>query len=208
MLIIEWDINRSITSLAGGDVIPQRRGVLYIDGTSREEYIGTTEVTTHPVEEGFEISDHVRGESRTVTLDCVISSNPTNILLQARTPAAVRETLENLRYYGAICSITNDDNAAESYHNMLITSLRETRDDKSGDSLFVTIDFQEVRQVETQIIAAPSPRVERARPRAVRAASIADVPFELEYSNDAAVRATQVPAQRQAVSALHSIMNW
>jgi hypothetical protein len=54
-------------------------GGIWIDCTVRERHTMSSEVSTHPVEEGSDIADHVRALPRSVTLECVISNKPTEL---------------------------------------------------------------------------------------------------------------------------------
>jgi len=51
-------------------------GGVWIDCTVSERHRFTAEVTTHPVESGSEVTDHVVAQPDEITLDCVISNKP------------------------------------------------------------------------------------------------------------------------------------
>jgi hypothetical protein len=54
-------------------------GGIWIDCTVRERHTLSAEVSTHQVEEGSDIADHVRAMPRPVTLECVISNKPVRL---------------------------------------------------------------------------------------------------------------------------------
>jgi hypothetical protein len=54
-------------------------GGIWIDCTVRERHSMAAEISTHPVEQGSDIADHVRALPRSVALECVISNKPTEL---------------------------------------------------------------------------------------------------------------------------------
>lgn len=65
-------VGLGVTYATGNGVI----GGIWIDCTVKERHRLMSEISDHPVEDGPDVSDHVRPMPRSVTLDCVISNTP------------------------------------------------------------------------------------------------------------------------------------
>jgi hypothetical protein len=56
-------------------------GDIWIDVSVRESHEATADVTRHPVEEGADITDHIRPEPRTITIDGIVTNHPIEVPL-------------------------------------------------------------------------------------------------------------------------------
>jgi hypothetical protein len=63
--------------------------LIEIDAVIKRSHSRTTKRTQHPVEEGADITDHIRAEPMDLSMDCVISDNPIRNLLQGTFEGAV-----------------------------------------------------------------------------------------------------------------------
>ena len=64
MITLTWTTKEGVNS------------VLYFDAEVREEYVLGSDVTTHPVELGANISDHVRPRLKELIVEGVITNTP------------------------------------------------------------------------------------------------------------------------------------
>lgn len=73
---IEWMTEETSPSPQGGDLIEAQYGILEVDAIVTETYDLAAEVSEHPVEEGANISDHVRPSLNHITLEVAVSNQP------------------------------------------------------------------------------------------------------------------------------------
>ena len=148
---------------------------LWLDASLKEDHDLEVDVTDHPVETGASVSDHARPKPREVTIEGVVSNTPlstlqarqaqtaegTSILSTAGQPAvrgkpgwaeSAFATLEALWTVPKLITIVT---GLKTYDNMLLTSLKVPRDDKTGDVLKFTAKFKQVRLVKnaTSVVA-------------------------------------------------------
>lgn len=149
--------NRNMrTSIDGGDV-----GVVQLDATVNEAHERSAAVTQHPVEQGVNITDHVRPEPATISIDGVVSGTPLVNLSKIAlglpandAPDEAWKTLLNIWRNGATVTVTT---SLHSYENMVITSLTVRRDASLGKVLSCSIKFTEIIRVSTQAADVPTP---------------------------------------------------
>jgi hypothetical protein len=78
MIRIQWEADASSRDDAsGGDTVETTVGELELDATISEVTDITAEATEHPVEEGSNITDHVRPGLLRIQLECIVSNTPT-----------------------------------------------------------------------------------------------------------------------------------
>jgi hypothetical protein len=67
----------------GFDGLPRHAeiGDVWIDVSVRESHEVTADVTRHPVEEGTDISDHIRPEPRTISIEGLVTNHPLELPL-------------------------------------------------------------------------------------------------------------------------------
>ncbi len=75
-VIVEWQVNQTSTAAEGGDTVETTYGRIDIDVVSVETYALTAEATEHPVEDGVNITDHVRPGLSMISLECTVSNTP------------------------------------------------------------------------------------------------------------------------------------
>jgi hypothetical protein len=82
MIRIQWEANASTRNDdTGGDTADLTIGELTLDATITEVTDISAEATEHPVEEGANITDHVRPALIRVQLECKVSNTPTHAAL-------------------------------------------------------------------------------------------------------------------------------
>lgn len=82
MIRIQWSTTDTVRdSVVGGDIAELTFGQLMIDAAITETTDVSAEPTSHPVEEGVDVTDHVHPALRRITLDCVVSNHPVDAAL-------------------------------------------------------------------------------------------------------------------------------
>jgi len=151
------------------------------DAVPSEQHSGSNTVTSHPVEEGADISDHSRPEPDTVSLDIFISNTPLSQEQMQRAaqsgavsaakandapswqPGYAEKMLQNLwdlkdsgTLVTAITSIRG-----RVYRSTLIESISVPRDAKVLDAVRATIGLKKVRIVKNKLTRAVVSRDKR-----------------------------------------------
>jgi hypothetical protein len=124
-----------------------------LDASISERYSSTAEVTDHPVEEGVDISDHVRRRPREIVIEGMVSNTPDVILASTRFdlgPPGVRAEaayfdLLRLQTKGARLTVTT---SLREFKNMVITGLDLSRDADTANVARMTISLREVFTLE------------------------------------------------------------
>lgn len=138
-----------------------------------EDWSDDAKVTSHPVEKGADIADHVRPEPLTCKLEGIISSVPVGGANAAYTPATgvggkgewtsfdfaptdiaqqAAGTLSDIKAAGLPVTVKTSRRQAP---NMVLEHFGQSRDSKIGDALKYSLSFREVRLVTTLQVAIP-----------------------------------------------------
>jgi hypothetical protein len=160
-------LNKSVTKI----------DVIELDATISESHNGEVEVTEHPVEEGFNVTDHARAKPDVLTLTGIISNTPLNRTQALRkvadqsgfvfetsagtaqkvgAPGYAEEAFAKLQALRTSGKVLTVQTRYRSYTDMLLTSLVVPRDASTGDALKFTAVFKHVRIVrnrETRAVA-------------------------------------------------------
>lgn len=174
MITISWLATESRREMSGGDTVDFDYESLLLDGTISEGYDTEATATEHPIEEGADITDHVRPSLKRLTLEVIVTphvgaslahiAEPGSTEATSR-PTTVRETLSTLIANGIEVMI---ESGILSWESMLLLGMSESRASDGGDGFRATLSAREVRRVATETVEAPSPRVERGRRRGDR----------------------------------------
>jgi hypothetical protein len=161
------------------DIVPQGKiDSIPIMATLEESHTDTMTVTEHPVERGAEVSDHSYIRMPEVTLNCGWSNSvPTdllsailgqnNIVNQIASAVSVfsggQPTVGGYvaAVYSQLIALQQSQKrfllvtSLRSYPNMLMTSVRATRDPKTSQALMVSATFRQIRVVNTSSATLP-----------------------------------------------------
>ena len=98
MITIQWSDFATRRNPEGGDDVELEFQTLYIDGAATEQYDITAELSSHPVEDGVDVSDHVHLNPDRLTLECVVSDHPTDPAIEddENRPQVVYDTIRDL----------------------------------------------------------------------------------------------------------------
>lgn len=171
--LLEW-------TMGGADV------ALEIDATPSQGYEATAEATEHPVERGAPITDHVRPNNPTITLEGIISNTPvavpTTQIQGARRATAtveltvngqtlhaslaqwssafdrVRECDQLLEYLVSAGVIVRLTTGLRQTEGLVVTRYKVDKTRETGETLPVVLEFKRVRQVSVQRVTVPAVR--------------------------------------------------
>jgi hypothetical protein len=149
-------------------------GGIQVDTTIEEFYEDSVEVTEHPVQRGAQISDHAFKRPMELVLTCgwsdandgsgpnagVSGSFPGGSMQASDYIAGVYSQLLQMQVVLEPISATS---GLRNYNNMMITSLRVQRDEKTRYALMVHAFLREVILVDTQNSSVP-PQTSQAKP--------------------------------------------
>lgn len=126
---------------------PTMIDALELDATERETHARTTEITSHPVEVGADVSDHIRAKPRTVTIDGTITNTPIAGVPGGGRAADAFRQLEELAETGRVVTIRTN---LRTYDSMVLSSLTVPRDRTTGAALAFSATFQAIRSVQNR----------------------------------------------------------
>lgn len=139
---------------------------LELDATLSERYQGDAVVTDHPVEEGSDITDHIRRSPERVDIEAQVSNHPIVALASLRaTPILpggdprqrAEEAFEFLRGIKDAGLLVDLSTTLADYENFALISLGVTRDKDTRNIVALSMSFREVQIALTQTVAAPAP---------------------------------------------------
>jgi hypothetical protein len=166
---------------------PTKIDEIELDCAISESHVGEVDITEHPVEEGFNVSDHSRPKPDALTLEGIVSNTPFNQSQRTRVIKVLGDTkfqsnsqadrsqgtpgyaeaaytkLRKLRDTGKIISVVTQ---IRTYSNMVMTSLAIPRDGKTGDALRFTASFKQIRVVKNKATKKVVSKEPKAQPKA------------------------------------------
>lgn len=137
------------------------------DVTVSEAHSGSMQVTSHPIELGAEIADHLIKQPEEITIEGIWSNTPVSnplklITMDPDTAGQEFEKLLDLQDKGYLAYILTP---LKEYANMALISWDVKRDETTGNAVFIMMKFKEVNTVELQEVDAPEPSKPRATPK-------------------------------------------
>jgi len=160
---------------------PGKIDVLELDATVSDGHEYANELTSYPVEDGADITDHIRRHPERVTIEGFITNSPVkyfggegkvgNQYLgdqsgtndESRVASALEKLLELAGYdpAGKLNPAAAGNRAAKivtvvtglrNYSNMIMTKLSVPRNSQTGESLRFTAEFVRIIQVKTEVV--------------------------------------------------------
>ena len=168
----------------------------------------TNEVTSHPVESGSEVSDHVRARPVTLTIEGIVSDTPIGEIVAKRGDGLGGGLLPSDEAYWTLIQINNDRNPVTidtlgilgEFENMVLVSLSTPQRAGTGDALRFTASFTQVRVVESARDTVPV-AVPLAKRKVNKAAA---QPSRLPYLTTARASGTNRPRRTKKTTAQSS----
>lgn len=158
-----------------------------IDASMSEDHAFNSEISTHPVETGTDITDHVRNLPITINLECVVSDTPIGEFVNFRSPGST----PSADAYGFLKSVRDArqpvtiETSLEVFDNMVLTTLSIPRTAETGDAIQFTCSFTEVQVVTNNRTTIPT-----AAPRHQRKQNRGNKPITPMQLTTTALRAT------------------
>lgn len=135
---------------------PTQVGSLKVDIVKSFEYQYNQDVTSHPVETGFEIQDHIVNKPLQLTMTVGISSSPVTWYWQNGTGqtkfADGLKALEQIRNNKEPVTIIRPE---KKYDDMVLTSCRVTKQDDSKSVIYADLSFTQIVKVTVQTTQIP-----------------------------------------------------
>lgn len=131
--------------------------LLVFDATIKETHRGRNTITRQPVEQGVDITDHVRPEPDELMLETLTTNSPITIDdIAAADSTYAQETYQQLLQLKNDATFLTVSTGIRDYQNMIISSLDVDRDKLTGQVLSAKIGFQSVLVVSSQTVPAPA----------------------------------------------------
>lgn len=167
----------AVTELIYGVPIRATVGVVQFDASISEVHSDSSEVTDHPVEEGSDITDHIRKLPSAIEINGRITNTPIVLLASvfAKSPIVDNlvpsvgtrvfdgyQELLNIQAQGIIVDVIT---SLRDYENMAITNVQVNRDKDTGNVLDATISLREVVIANSISVSLPVPLAVANKPK-------------------------------------------
>lgn len=149
-----------------------------IDAAITEEFVFDSDVTDHPVEEGADVTDHVRAKPLIITLDCIVSDTPIGAMVELRDADIEKHSTDAYAQLQMIQEAREPvfiDTSLGRFVDMVLQSLSIPRASDTGDALKFKATFKQVIFVTN---ARTTVRV--SVPRAAKKVNRGNKPLTLE----------------------------
>lgn len=187
MMTITWASSDTVQLPEGGDSSTMEFGRLDLDIVEQDSYDVAASITSHAVESGISITDHMRPEQDRATVTALVSGRQSTLTLgidgvmagsidlgdgATATGIVVPEGLDRIGdVHTTLRQLCRDGTEVDveglrrPIQGWLIERVSSPRTVEDSGLLVAEITFVEVRYADTEEVDAPSPRVERGRAR-------------------------------------------
>lgn len=133
---------------------PKQIGPITIDVFSTEDHSRNSSITSYPVEDGSEITDHIRNEPTSLNVTGIIESigDGSNILDVFN---QLNELIDSKETFSVITGL-------KVYENMFMSSLNISRNALNGGSLPISAKFTQIKKVQSQSVVIPISQISNA----------------------------------------------
>lgn len=142
-------------------------GVVTLDASLREVHSKRNEMTDHPVEEGINISDHVRQRPDEVVIEGIITNTPVEFAAsiasanpvdnRARTFERVGQGYDRLEQAMANKESLEIVTSFKNYSNMQLLGLDVVRDASTGNVMNAVMNLKQFRVATSEQLSEPEP---------------------------------------------------
>lgn len=130
------------------------------DATVSESHDISNDITDHPVEDGGNVSDHIRGKPFYLTIEAAVSDKPIDPgTIEPGRALAVYERLKALAK-GQVFTVAT---GVGDYDSMAIESLSLPRSSTTGKALRLMLKLKQIRIVRTKVVQLRATSVPRAK---------------------------------------------
>lgn len=201
---------------------------LTIDATIRQTHERSNDVTTHPVEDGADVTDHIRPQPKRLSLQCVISQTDYaatagasvslitgRASLDGPAPEKNRHKLafDKLEKTMAKRELVTVNTGLQVYKRMAIKSFVPVREASTGFDLVFPLELEEVVFAKTQTAQVGKKAIGKAAPGASPAQAKAQVSKTQDQASPAGAKgqkpapAATPPQAAQAQSLLRRLFS-
>lgn len=159
-----------------GAIVTAESRTLTFDCTLKEQAQNTAQVTSHEVEDGAPITDHVRPQPVRLTLQVVASTAPLRDTPDPQRDRKFRQDVLEIYHGRELCEVVCE---AGVFSNMVISQIDDPIDASTGEAMVASITWQEIRRaVRVVTLVPPDPADERRAQRARDAGGQAGAPAD------------------------------
>lgn len=131
-------------------------GAVQLDASLEETHTSQNAITQFPVEQGVDITDHVRQQPDRVSIRGIVTDHPLGLggggLVSGRSLEAYQKALTMLQEAQLISVVTS----LRQYQNMVIESLEVPRTAKQGQSVEMSLSLREIKTAQVAVAAGTS----------------------------------------------------
>lgn len=134
----------------------------YLDSAVTEEHQYESEVTSFPVEQGADVTDHVRAKPIVVTMEAIVTDTPIGLMQQIRsgTSRPSDDALAKLLGMRSARQPVTIETSLRTYTNMVLQSFNIPRSGTNGDCLRFSATF-----VQVELVTNNRTTIQTAQPR-------------------------------------------
>lgn len=129
-------------------------GAVELDASLQENHVLENEITEFPVEEGTDITDHIRKKPERVTITGIITNHPNTFGGALGNPDRAGEAYEKFLEMVNKAQVVTVVTTLRQYANMAIESISIPRSAQKGQHIEVTISL---REIKTAVVESVTP---------------------------------------------------
>lgn len=133
-------------------------GGIVIDGYLEETHIRKSKVTRYPIEQGSDITDHIKNDPDGVIINGVVTNTPllTSVILGVPLGDRVTEVLQALERIRSEKQLVSVVTSLKVYNNMAIEDFAPVKNTTTGQSMEFSITLTNVIKVTNQTTTIPN----------------------------------------------------
>lgn len=140
-------------------------GEIVFDAAISECHNFAAKATTHPIEDGSSISDHVHTEPVTIQIDGIITNTPTSFLNELGGENLVLKAFERVGSLFEEQKLVDVVTSHKTYKNMALESVSVRHDAQSSDALRLSCTAKQIKTTKSANIRIARPKVRRVQPK-------------------------------------------
>jgi hypothetical protein len=152
-------------------IVFKDKSTLTLDAAMSQGHGRSAEVTRHEVEEGSDITDHIRSQPHTLTVNAIVSYRPVGAPGEEPAPERHKRAFERIERAIDAGETVTVQTGLKVYKNMAITSFDAPREVKTGYSLVCSLSLVEVRFATAKVAKVPLSAIGKPTPGASTAAA-------------------------------------
>lgn len=144
-------MTRPFRVLLGTDI----EGYVQFDASLAEQHRRESEITDYPIEQGANISDHVRPKPIIVQLLCIVSQTPIPFDISVPSITRVEDARTKIIKWRDKGLMLNLFTFREYYTQMVIQAIEEDVDYSNANDFEATISFKQISTASVQFVQLP-----------------------------------------------------